>query len=723
MAKVALAALLASLTFVPSAIPAQDVAPPVLRAGTPAGEMRIDGRLDELAWMAADSISDLTEVEPQQGGRPSGRTVVRVLADDRAIIVGIMAHDADPSRIVSYAVQRDAPLASEDHIRFILDTFGDGQSGYIFAINPAGARFDALIGERGKGENANWDAIWEAATTRTDAGWSVEIRIPIQSLMFKKGKQDWGFNIERRIQRLQETSRWASAALDIKLGQTSRAGVLTGLPQFGMGLGLSVRPSLTTGVEQLTTDADRSGTGELSLDVTQRIGANLLGSLTINTDFAETEVDARRTNLTRFPLLYPEKRTFFLEGADIFDFGIGMESAFRQTDLVAFNSRRIGLLGGREVGISTGGKLNGQIGRTMVGALVAATDLADGVAPASTVGVVRLKQNVLEESSIGAIASFGDPNGISDSWMVGADVTYQTSRLRGNKNFLLGAWALTLNRADLSGDRTAAGFKIDYPNDKFDVAFTFKHIGENFQPSLGYVARTGVNVANFNANYRHRPDGGPIRLYWYQFQPYVFLDTRGGWESYRIFMTPVQWFFESGEKLEINLAPQGDRPNRAFEVAPGVLIPPGNYRFMRNRVEFTTAAKRRLSGKMTLWLGSFYDGWLQQIILTSVWNPSRLLTLELGGERNIGNLPQGDFTLDLLNSRLRLNLSPDLQATGFFQYDTQSKTFGANSRVRWTFHPQGDVFVVYNHNLRNSLDHWSFESNQLLIKLQYALRY
>jgi hypothetical protein len=145
-----------------------------------ASGVELDGRLNEPVWSSADSIANLTQSEPKQGTQPTGRTVVHVLTNGTLILIGVRADDPEPLRIVSYARERDAVLDDEDHIKIVLDTYRDGRSGYVFAINPNGARYDALVAEQGEAENANWDAIWEAATARTTTGWSAEIAIPLK---------------------------------------------------------------------------------------------------------------------------------------------------------------------------------------------------------------------------------------------------------------------------------------------------------------------------------------------------------------------------------------------------------------------------------------------------------------------------------------------------------------------------------------------------------------
>ncbi len=314
-----IAALWAQATV---AVVAQET-PPSLRTGTLTSGIAIDGRLTESAWDSAEATDAFRQTDPSEGALPTARTIVRVLADTRALVIGVVCDEPDPSGIVSFSVRRDADLNSEDHIRVVLGPFADGRSGYVFAVNPSGSRYDALINPGGESENPEWDGIWEAAATRLPSGWSVEIRIPVQTLAFKRGLHEWQFNAQRRIQRRLETDRWASPARQYHLTQTSRAGLLTELPDFDLGLGLSVRPAVTTGGGIQAPSAPLTRDFQPSLDVTQRAGANVLVSATVNTDFAETEVDTRRTNLTRFPLFFPEKRTFFLESADIFEYGLG----------------------------------------------------------------------------------------------------------------------------------------------------------------------------------------------------------------------------------------------------------------------------------------------------------------------------------------------------------------------------------------------------------------
>ena len=518
-------------------------------------------------------IEDFRQTDPVEGAAPSAPTRVQVLADSRAIVIGVRCAQPDQKDIVSFSVRRDANLESEDHIRIVLGPFADGRSGYVFAVNPSGARYDALVNPGGESENPDWDGIWEAAAARTPDGWSVEIRIPVMTIAFNPDLHAWHFNIERRIQRRLENDRWASPNRQYQLTQTSQAGFLTGLPDFDLGLGLTVRPAITTGAGIPAPAADVAGDFQPSLDVSQRLGANVLASGTVNTDFAEVEVDTRRTNLTRFPLFFPEKRTFFVEGDDIFSFGLGLNQ-----DVIPYFSRRIGLVDGREVPILAGGKVNGRIGDTSFGGVAVGTRPEEHVIDQRTfMGVGRVKQNLWSQSWVGAIATVGVPLGRPGSWLGGADFTYQTSHFRGDKNFLVGVWGLATGREDLGDDATAHGFKIDYPNDLVEMQLTYKRIGRNFDPSIGFVPRPAIQAWNASANFSPRFRNGPIQQMFFEFEPFLATDLSGHWESYRAFWAPINWRFRSGDRIEFNANPTGERLAVPFEVADGVVIPAGSY--------------------------------------------------------------------------------------------------------------------------------------------------
>jgi hypothetical protein len=689
-----------------------------LRAGVLDSRIELDGRLLDSAWARADSIDGLTQVTPVEGGPARSRTVVKVLVNAREILFGIVAYGASEVPIISYSKARDADLDDEDNIQIVIDGFQDGRSGYFFAVNPSGARVDGLPARQGEDLDENWDGIWEAATAQDGNTWSAEIRIPVRTIIFRPGLTAWGFNIQREVKATQEITRWNSPAQNIRVTQTSRAGLLEGLPEFSLGLGLSIRPAISGGGGHPGPGSELDGSFKPSLDVTERVGSNLLASLTVNTDFAETEVDSRRTNLTRFPLFFPEKRSFFLEGVDIFEFGPNLGE-----EVIPFFSRRIGLLDGRSVPLVGGLKLNGRAGQSGFGALLSRTGRVDGLAEPELLSAARFRQSVLGESSVGLIATTGDPRGRKGAWTAGADAIYHTSRFRGNKNLTIGGWYARVGRDSLNGTRDAFGLLVDYPNDVWDIAASWKRIGDDFDPSLGFVPRRGIHRYRLSVNYQPRPHRWGIRQMFFEQSYELVTDLEGQWESYRIFLAPINWRLESGDRFEANVVPQGERLVEPFEIVDGVVIPPTSYRFTRYRLEVETAAHRQVSAQATWWFGRFYDGHLHELQLEGAWRPSSQMSLELEVDHNVGRLSEGAFTTTVVEASAKINFSPNLTLSSLIQYDTESRSWGSNTRVRWSFSPLGDVFLVYNHNLRDFQNRLEFESNQLLLKAQYTLRH
>ncbi len=692
-----------------------------LHAGRLTGDFVFDGVVDDPCWRNVDSIANLTMVEPQEGGKPVFPTVVKVLATDKELILGIVCYDNDPDKIVAYSKARDSYLRGEDYIKFVFDTYQDGRTGYVFAVNPNGARYDALSERHGEREDPNWDGIWDAKTHRGPNYWSVEIKIPVHSLTFGKDLHAWGFNIERRIQRFQETDRWSGARMDYSVAQVIVAGLLDDLPAFNLGLGTTIKPSL---VGDMTRQAGESQVYDWkpSLDVIQRITPEVTAQLTVNTDFAETEVDTRRTNLTRFSLFFPEKRQFFLEGSDIYSFGLGLSPH----SLLPFNSRRIGLYHGQEVPLLVGGKVNGKVNKTNFGALMTHMGKLDTTLSPTNLGVVRVKQNIMKESTVGMIATFGDPSGLSGSAMAGVDFTYRTSHYHGDKNLLAGVWGLYNWREDLTGDRSAFGVTVDYPNDKWDIYGAFRRVGDQFSPSLGFVPRRGIYAYSLSVDYMPRPKNIKfIRQFFFESFYSLYTDLKGHWQSYTVFTAPFHFRMESGDRFEFNLKPSGEFLEEPFEISPGVVIPPGGYHWLRSRLELETATKRPVNGQITWWYGGFYEGWLDQIELQLSLRPFSWMVIELNYERNIAknlvNIPENDFDQSLFGGRLQLNFTSDLQLTSFIQYDNMSRSIGTNTRFRWTFTPKGDLFIVYNHNVAQNIeDRFGFQSNQLIAKLTYS---
>ncbi|MCM2256738.1 MAG: carbohydrate binding family 9 domain-containing protein [Vicinamibacteria bacterium] len=678
--------------------------------------LHLDGVLDEPEWTLATPIGPLIQAEPKQGAGASERTEVRLLADADRLYVAFRCFDRDPKGIISTQLGRDAELDVDDRVVLVLDTFLDRRNGYFFEVNPAGARVDGQVANNGEDRDSAWDGIWDARTRVDDAGWTAELEIPFKTLRFKPGQAAWGLNVERQIKRLRELDRWAAPRLDAWVSNLAAAGELTGLAEARQGRGLELRPYVAGGED--TGDLE----GKAGLDVVQGLGPNLTASLTINTDFAETEADDRQINLTRFPLFRPEKRAFFLEGAGIYDVaGLGTSDE----DLIPFFSRRIGLLEGldREARILAGGKVAGRMGAYNVGLLDVQTRDVDELGLAGqNLLAARVSRNVLTQSSIGAIVTHGDPSGTRENTLVGVDARFATSSFRGGQNLSLD---LFLMRTDDGGTSDLSfGGRLDYPNDRWQAAAEFKQIGEDFRAALGFVPRTGVRKLSAYTAFGPRPDRLGIRQLHFEVGPEVTTDLQGDVLDWEVFVAPLRLETHAGDELSLQWVPTAEQLDEPFEIFDGIVVPAGEHRWTRYEVEIETASRRRWVAEVEYGWGGFYDGGtLREVQASLTLKPSTHVSLAVAGEFADASLPAGDFSTRILSGRLDYNASPNVSLSTLVQYDNESHLLGVQSRFRWTLRPGNDLHLVFNRGWERREDGALLPSfDRGSAKLQYTIR-
>jgi len=697
--------------------------PPTVVAPLASSPIVLDGLLDDAVWKDA-AVLALAQQAPRPGAPTPFATEVRVLVDSAAITLGFACADPDPRRLAVHTMQRDGGMDGDDSLTILLDPAGDGRNAYYFQVNAAGAQADGLVSGP-ESTSPDWDGVWDAKVGRSSAGWSAEVRIPAATLRFPEGRASWRFNVARYVPRERLTLRWSGTTLDAKLPDVSRAGLLTGVGVLKKGLGLELRPF---GLFRRETDFVAGHTftkGQLGLDASLNLTRELVGSATVNTDFAETEVDARQVNLTRFPLFFPEKRAFFLEGSNQLTFGLGLD-----VDFIPFYSRRVGLFRGRPVPILAGAKVLGRAGRFGVALLDVETKEAAGAARANSFAG-RATYDVGGHLRVGTVVTHGEPSGRLDNTLAGVDAVWQTSRFLGGKDFFVGFWGARSWGDAGDGKRTGWGFKVDYPNDLWDVSLRFQEFGDALEPGLGFLPRPGTRFYRLGAAYQPRPSKqgplAPVRQLFFELVPYVVTDLHGRTESWRVFMAPVNVRLESGDRFELNWAPEYERLVEPFEIAEGVVIPPGAYRFDRFRVEAQSAEHRSLQAGVTVWLGTFYSGHLTETYAYTSWTSrGGRLTLALDAYDDFGRLPQGSFTLRVWQLRGVLAFSPDLQLSTFVQYDSASREVGANTRLRWTIRPGTDLFVVWNRDAREPRELGGLQlrprSEQIVVKLRATIR-
>jgi hypothetical protein len=694
---------------------------PVRRVSSP---ITVDGLLDEPDWAQAELIGEIVQREPNPGEQATELTEVKLLYDREQLYIGVMCHDAEPARIIGTQMGRDADLSADDRIELLLDTFRDRRNAFYFATNPAGALVDGLIIENGS-VNREWDAIWTVRVRRSEKGWSAEFAIPFKSLGFKRGQARWGFNFSRTIKRKFEEDRWAAPRLDARFFQVSEAGEIDGLAEAGQGRGLDVRPYFSSKWLRNETGHD-SLAGKGGADIFYSLTPSLKWTTTFNTDFAETEVDSRQVNLTRFPLFFPEKRAFFLENAGAFSFA--NISGGRSPELIPFFSRRIGLLSGQEVPILAGTKLTGKAGRYDIGLLGVRTRETHLV-EARNFFVGRVKRNLFQQSYLGGIFTEGNPAGPSAARTFGADLRLATSRFLGRaQNFAVDLYGLKTSNQGVRGDDASYGFSVQYPNDLWDVGLDWRHIGESFRPALGFVARTNVNKLNLTVDFNPRPKNFlNVRQMFneFRFTRFTRLD-HGRVESWRVFTAPINWTFNSGDRIEFNYVPTFERLFQPFEIAEGVTLPPGDYRFTRWRAEAWTASKRKWRFEGTWWFGTFYSGRSDEVDVAFEYKVAPHFQVRLSLDQTFGRLREGNFVARIFALRANYAITPFLSISNLVQFDNESRNLGWQSRVRWILRPGNELFLVFNQGwLQEERGGFNFRAaeTRLAGKIQYTFRF
>ena len=674
----------------------------------------VDGVLSDPAWRDAARIEGFVQREPRTGEPASERTVVLITYDEENLYFGFHCYDSSPGSITAKEMARDADLSQDDRVQIILDTFLDRRTGYWFQIGPRGSIGDALISDNGAVFNKDWDTLWEGRAVIHDEGWDAEVAIPFQSLSFPQGSDTWGLKLIRHIKRLEESDYWPTANLDSYNFQVSDAGLVVGLEGIRQGHGLDIRPYGLGGLHH-EENGNYGLKGDVGVDVFYRVTPSVQAALTVNTDFAETEADTRRTNLTRFPLFFPEKRDFFLDGASYFTFGTN------RNDLIPFFSRRLRLdVGGRPIPILGGGKLTGQVGDWNLGFLGVAEDRNDET---RGYGVARIRRNFGRESSVGFLGTTGNAVGEEDSRLLGADLRLATSRFRDDKNLALTLFGLWTDTDTAAGSDAAFGGELAYPNDFVDAVVGFQEIGDRFEPGLGFVPRRGIRSSYANFALRPRPERWDIRQLSFgtEFEYTTDLDNR---LLTRILeLQPVNIRFDSGDQLGGELHLNFEYLDEAFHIHPDHAIPVGEYRFIDYRATFDSARRRRFWFSAEGNWGEFYSGRRKGTELAMGYKVAVPVFLSVEWEQDRVYLPSGSFTATVSRFVANVLFSPDVTLYNYIQYDNLSRVLGWQSRFYWILQPGNEIIVVWNANVSEPWDQPRWGDTNARLKVNYNFRF
>ena len=673
--------------------------------------IQLDGVLDDPAWQRVAPATGFLQRDPDNGALATEQTEVRLLYDANRLILGVICHDSEPERVLGNQMQRDAELDTDDSFSWTLDTFRDGRSGYFFEVNPSGAMGDGLIGvslgfgnDFGAGINRSWDGIWLARVRRSAVGWTAEVEIPFRTLNFDPNASVWGGNFQRNVRRKNEESLWTGYARNQGLARMSNAGQLSGISGLSQGLGLDLKPYVVGSVSSAPGRGrpDAFSTGDVGFDAFYNVTPALRANLSVNTDFAETEVDQRRVNLTRFPLFFEEKRDFFLEGSSFFDF-----SREPGRSLVPFFSRRIGLdARGTPQRIDVGAKLTGQAGAFDVGVLQVRTAEDAGVL-GEDFSVLRARRRVFQQSYVGGLYTRRSTRSAAaiDRHTAGLDFELKTSAFRQEQNVELSGFYLVTSAPGPTRETAAYGLRFAYPNDPFSAEVAVREVQANYDPALGFVDRRGYKQLAPSAEYSLRFRDHPwLRSLGWEVELDVQNDPRNRPLTRELGFSPLSVSFEDGSGFELDVTRQYERLEEDFKISDGIVLPVGAvYRFTRYGIRGRTADHRVVALEGNTEVGDFFSGRAREQSVEMSVRPRRGMALSVEAEHNVLHLAQGSFDANVFRTGVSTQFSPFVSVASDLQYDTVSRLLGWQMRFRWIHRPGNDLYFVYTHNWRELL--------------------
>ncbi len=679
-----------------------------VRAFPVTGPFRVDGRLDDEMYRTVEPVDQFTQQMPREGGSPTERTQAWIFFDKENLYVAARCWDqAPPSQWVANEMRRDnIQLSQNESFAVALDTFNDRRNGFMFIANALGALTDGTITDEGLG-NRDWNTVWEIRTALFDGGWTIEMAIPFKSLRYRKdATQDWGIQFRRIIRHKNEfiylSPAPASAGIS-GITRVSAGAALVGLEVPSGGKNVEVKPY---GISSVTTDRRRIPAissdviGDGGVDVKYGVTANLTADVTYNTDFAQVEIDEQAVNLTRFSLLFPEKREFFLEGRGILEFARvntgqgGMTGPTATSIPVLFYSRRIGLNQGRVIPIEFGGRIAGKVGKYGVTAMNIQTGREPlSATPVTNFSVFRVRRDILRRSSIGALFANRSQSVVAP----GSNQTYGVDLvLSFFQNLNINGYVARTRTPGREGDDGSELARLDYAGDRYGLKAEYLGLGANFNPEVGFVGRTDIKRGYGEARFSPRTASNRVIRQYFAVGSLEYIANGAGRMESRDLTGRFEIDFESSDRVTVESSNTYELLVRPFQVVTGVVIPPGQYRSSEIQTRYRLGPQRRVFGSLGVRRGQFYGGTITAFEFSGARAAvTKQLSLEPGVSVNRMDLPIGRFTTNVLRLRSDFGFTPRQFVSTLIQFSSADHSLSSNLRYRWEYQPGSEFFLVY----------------------------
>jgi hypothetical protein len=675
--------------------------------------IKVDGLLDEPVWATIKPITEFVQRLPLDGGEPTEKSEMRILYDNNNLYFGFTFFDSDPEKVRATILNRGGWIHRDDKLEIALDTYHDRRNAYLFEMNPLGTQDDALITDENRPglDEWAWDGVYISEGKVTDFGWVLEVAIPWTTLRFpNKDELTMGLAIKRYINRKNESVIWPHIGLEYSsdIYQVSQYANLKGLKDIKRGKDIKIKPFAIGGTQNQITDEktvnDNIGNG--GFDIYYGLKSNLTLNLTYNTDFAQVEADNAQINLTRFNLFYPEKREFFLTRSKLFAFGNS-----RQTEV--FFSRKIGL----NQDVVGGARMFGQIGKTSVGALNIHTR-ADGDLPATHYSAIRLRKDVRDRTTVGAIITDVSSKGIRNS-VYGID---GEMRFWGNSS--VSAWYSQVNDTSLVGPSAASMIKMDLRNDRYFLTAGQHRVDEDFRPGLGFVQRQDMIGTGIIAGFTPRVGDGDELIRQWRFTIYA-RDVRNhaGIHETGVLNGGIEAILETRDKIGLKVIQNKEKLTAGFTLGNGVEIQKGNYRDRKISFSARTNQSRGVWGNFALSKGDYFGGNKTSMSGSIGKQFSNHLTLYGSANQNIVSMPsQEEFTANIYGITAEVALNRKWFGKALIQYDNFSEQLQLYCRINWIHTPGSDLFIVLNQRYDMAGSKSSLVQGTQVVKLTYLFQ-
>jgi hypothetical protein len=701
---------------------------------------QIDGDLSDPVWANAARISDYQEMSPIEYRPASERTEAYILFDDDALYVGFYVYDSKPDEINNNVLQADFSLGSDDKVNLIIDPFNNQRSGYQFQVNANGVRSESIY-ISGTRPSSSWEGLWNAAGKLVEDGWTAEMEIPFKSLSFDPNNSTWGFNVSRHLRREQSSMAWYS---NNGSHHPATAGKMTGITGINQGVGLDVIPSFSgTSFEDKVVGSEESEL-QPSLDIFYKVTPQINLAVTLNTDFSATEADDNTLNNTRFRQYFEEKRGFFLNDFDAFNFGLknqqlnGVESG---NNALAFYSRRIGLSeDGTPVDIVGGIKLSGRVGATEFGVLMMRQDefevvddngtVTDVIDPTNAL-VARVSHNILAESKIGLIFTDGNPAENQSNSLYGFDFQYRDTDFYSGKS-LDGIFLYQQTQdPDFSDNQGSMSAVISVSDQSgWQGGAQYFTIEENYNPGLGFTQRHDAELFSTHLSYTWLNDDSS----WIQeitstveTNRWNFLES-GELDSDEVSWTVAEIQSQRGDVIELDISRERENvlPGQNPTGRLGFAIPAGVYSQNILRLGYEAPNYWDLTPAVSYRGGDFYSGSFHRLQPQLAWQANRHLLLNASYRLTQYSLP-GEDTIYTREVDLEMNyaFNSKISLTSQIEYDNVRRELVFNNRLRWQIEPGQDIWVVFNQGMvdEDEDNKFAVENTAAAFKIRYTLRY